>query len=452
MRHSALLGSVCIAAAVLSCGGSDLVLPSETGPADITLEGGNNQEAPAGEALADSLVVKVIDRRGQPLSNQKVAFSLASQPPGALITPDTAETAADGIAKARWVLGNTSGTQTALARVVGADQLEITFTATVGSGPAARLEAAGGDNQSAPIGRALQDPLSVRVTDAFGNPVAGMTVEWSAQQGRVDPARSISGEDGRAVTTWTLGSTTGSQTVSASSAGLDGSPVDFTATARPGSASQLERVSGNNQSALAGREVPERLVVRLLDEAGNGVPDRAVSWLVATGGGSVPAENTTTDDDGLASTRWTLGPNPGGNTLNAVVSGVGAVAFSATGTSSGGGGGGGGGGGSGASRLVFAVQPSDTEEDERIRPPVRVAVLDQAGNLVTDGEFEVTLELVGDGQQGRGHLDGPRRQRTQSGVATFDELRVKRSGDFRLRALSDGLPSVESNEFEVEDD
>jgi Bacterial Ig-like domain (group 1) len=448
-RLSALLGTVCIAVALLNCGGSDLVLPSETGPADIKLEGGNNQKAPAGEALAESLAVKVIDRRGQPLSNQKVAFRLESQPPGALITPDTAETAADGNAKARWVLGNTSGTQTAVARVVGADQLEITFTATVGSGPAARLEAAGGDDQSAPIGTALQDPLSVRVTDGFGNPVAGVAVDWSAQQGSVHPATSVSGDDGRAVTSWTLGSSTGSQTASASRDGLDGSPVEFTATGRPGSASQLGRVSGNDQSARAGTELPERLVVQLLDQAGNGVPNRAVSWLVATGGGSVPAENTATDDNGLASSRWTLGPNPGGNTLNAVVSGVGAVAFSATGTSSGGGGGG---GGSGASRLVFAVQPSDTEEDRRIQPPVRVAVLNQAGNLVTQGSFEVTLELVGDGQQGRGQLDGPRRQQTQSGIATFEELRVKRSGDFRLRALSDGLPSVESNEFEVEDD
>jgi protocatechuate 3,4-dioxygenase beta subunit len=449
MRLSALVGSACFAVAGLSCGGSDLVLPSETGPADITLEAGNNQKAPAGEALAESLVVKVIDRRGQPLSSQKVAFSLESQPPGALITPDTAETAADGIAKAQWVLGSTSGIQTALARVVGADGLEITFTATVGAGPAARLEAAGGDDQSAPIGTALRDPLSVRVTDAFGNPVADVEVDWSAQQGSVDPETSFSGEDGRATTSWTLGSSTGSQAASASSVDLDGSPVEFTATGRAGSASQLERVSGNNQSARAGSEVPEALVVRLLDQAGNGVPNRAVSWLVATGGGSVPAENTTTDDDGRASTRWTLGPNPGGNTLNAVVSGVGAVAFSATGTSSGGGGGG---GGSGASRLVFAVQPSDTEEDRRIEPPVRVAVLNQSGILVTQGEFEVTLELVGDGQQGRGQLDGPRRQQTQFGIATFEDLRVKRSGDFRLRALSDGLPSVESNEFEVQDD
>jgi hypothetical protein len=274
-------------------------------------------------------------------------------------------------------------------------------------------------------------------------------VEWSAERGSVDPGSSVTAEDGRAATSWTLGSSTGPQSASASSSGLDGSPVEFTATARPGSASRLDRVSGNNQSAQAGNELREPLVVELLDGAGNGIPNRAVSWLVATGGGSVPDANTTTDDDGRASTRWTLGPNPGGNTLNAVVSGVGAVAFSAIGTESGGGGGG---GGSSASRLAFAVQPSDTEEDRRIQPPVRVAVLDQAGNLVTQGDFEVTLELVGDGQQGRGDLHGPRRQRTQSGVATFDDLRVKRSGDFRLRALTDGLPSVESDEFEVEED
>jgi len=443
-RLSALLGGTCIAA-VLSCGGSDLVLPGETGAADLTRVGENSLSGRAGEALAESLVVKVVDRRGLPLPGQRVAFSLESEAPGAAISPDTAETASDGIAKARWVLGGTSGTQTAAARVVGADQLEITFTATVRSGAAARIQAADGDDQGAPVRTALQDPLLVRVTDAFGNPVAGAEVEWSAEQGSVDPASSLTGEDGRAATSWTLGSSTGSQRASASSSGLDGSPVDFTASARPGSASRLERVSGNSQSARAGHEVPERLVVQLFDGAGNGVPDRAVSWLVATGGGSVPEANTTTDDDGRASTPWTLGPNPGGNTLNAVVSGVGAVAFTAIGTESGGGGG----GGSSASRLAFAVQPSRTEEKKRISPPVQVEVLDLAGNRVTGGEFEIKLDLSG-GRDGK--LKGDRTERTVSGVATFQDLRIERDGHYRLRASTDNLPSVESVEFEVEDD
>jgi hypothetical protein len=131
------------------------------------------------------------------------------------------------------------------------------------------------------------------------------------------------------------------------------------------------------------------------------------------------------------------------NTLNAVVSGVGVVGFTAMGT----GGGGGGGGGTTASRLEFRVQPSDTEERETMSPPVQVAVLDQNGNLVTDREFPIKLELIDD--RDRVRADGT--VNTRSGIATFT-IRISRDGDYRLRASTDGLPSVDSDRFEVEDD
>ncbi len=68
---------------------------------------------------------------------------------------------------------------------------------------------------------------------------------------------------------------------------------------------------------------------------------------------------------------------------------------------------------------------------------------------MTDREIEIKLELIGDD---RGKLKGRRNQKTRSGVATFDDIEVDREGDYRLRATSDGLPPVESNGFEIEDD
>ena len=73
-------------------------------------------------------------------------------------------------------------------------------------------------------------------------------------------------------------------------------------------------------------------MVRLVDAAGNGVPGAAVTWVVGTGGGRVSPENTVTDEAGRTSSRWTLGPNPGENRVDAVVSGVGVVHFTATAT------------------------------------------------------------------------------------------------------------------------
>jgi len=421
-------------------------LPSETGPADLVMVDGDKQNGAPGEKLTNPLVVMVTNRRGDPVPGQRVAFTMLTEAPGAVLNPDTAETAPNGQAEAHWTLGNVSGTQRVVARLVGLNQFEVPFEATVGSGGAARLQMLKGDDQTAAVGTPLDDSLVVRVVDRFGNPVAGTTIEWESERGSVHPGTVVTGSDGRAATYRILGSSIGSQTATASNRNLEGSPVTFTSHAVAGSASELVRVSGDNQAAGPGTELPDPLVVRLVDRDGNGVPGRAVSWVVGAGGGHVESPNSTTDGDGESRTRWTLG-SAGTNTLNAVVSGVGVVAFSATATSVGGGGGGGG-GGSEPARLEFRVQPSNTREKRKIAPAVEVEVLDQDGNRVTSQEIEVKLDLIGERD---GKLKGHRRERTESGVARFSDLSIERNGDYRLRASADGLPSVDSDEFEVHD-
>jgi len=98
------------------------------------------------------------------------------------------------------------------------------------------------------------------------------------------------------------------------------------------------------------------------------------------------------------------------------------------------------------SRLQFLVQPSDAERDKKIEPSVQLAVLDQNGALVTQGDFEIMLELLGDND---GKLKGHEHEKTRSGVATFDGLNIDREGEYRLRATAAGLPSVESNAFQI---
>jgi hypothetical protein len=122
---------------------------------------------------------------------------------------------------------------------------------------------------------------------------------------------------------------------------------DLTLPPQPGPPADLLRVAGDSQSARAGNEVPAPLLVRLVDGQGQPVHDAAVSWVVGDGGGNVSPATAQTDTAGLASTRLTLGPSPGVNTANAVVSGVDVVTFIANATGGGGGDGGGGGRGNG---------------------------------------------------------------------------------------------------------
>ena len=334
IQNGAVLGASVLLA---QCGGSDITLPSEAAPAAISKLGGDNQNGSAGAPLSLPLIVKVVDRSGDPVARQRIAFRLDQEFEGAQVTPE-ANTDTAGQASAVWVLGSTVGTQTVTASVVGRDSLRVTFQAGAEAAEPARLEYVSGDAQTTAVGTAVPDPLVVRALDQFGNPVAGVEIDWEAESGSVDPGSSLTGPTGEAQASWVLGSSTGAHTARALSGNLAGSPITFTGTAIPGTASRLVLVSGNNQSASPGQELNDPLVVRLVDQDGNGVPGRAVSWVVGVGGGSVSATSSTTDGGGEAQVRWTVGGGTGLNTLNAVVSGVGVVGFRATATEGGGGG------------------------------------------------------------------------------------------------------------------
>jgi len=427
-----------------------LVLPGDGGAAAISAVRGDSQSGTVGLPLADSIVVLASDGQGRPVSGVSVEFAIPTGGSGGEVSPQTVRTGGDGRASAQWVLGSVAGSQVADARVVGSDQVAVRFSADARAAAAHAIASVSGDGQSGAVGTALPDSLVVRVTDEFGNPVSDAPVEWSADRGSITPGTVQTDADGRAAAQRILGGAAGTQTAAASSPDLDGSPVTFTQTAMPGSAAGLVLVSGNHQSAQPGALLPDAAVVRLVDEEGNGMPNRAVTWVIGTGGGSVSPTTGETDAAGLASARWTLGPSAGSNTLNAVVSGVDVLTFSAT--ASGGGGGGGGGGDLGADHLVFQVQPSNARVNQRITPPVVVEVVDRNGDLVRDPSIKIKLELA----SGSGKLEGKREKNTKDGIATFDDIKVTEPGDGKvLRALAPDdahLSTVESRPFRVEED
>lgn len=64
-----------------------------------------------------------------------------------------------------------------------------------------------GTGQSAPAGKPAPVPPQVRVTDPYGNPVAGIPVNWEVRDGSgsVKPVAALSDADGRASASWILG-------------------------------------------------------------------------------------------------------------------------------------------------------------------------------------------------------------------------------------------------------
>ncbi len=219
---------------ILSCGGDGGPTSPPT-PSAIALVSGGNQTGTAGQPLAQPLVLKVTTAAGAAAPGATVSF--AAKAGSGSLSAASVRTDARGQASVTWTLGPRAGADvdTATATASGLTGSPITFVASATAGAAAQIAAAGGDNQTGLAATTLPTPLSARVSDTHGNPVAGVSVIWATAGGggSVSPASSATDANGIAATQLTLGPKAGPQTVSAAAAGLSGSPLTFTENATP---------------------------------------------------------------------------------------------------------------------------------------------------------------------------------------------------------------------------
>ncbi len=129
---------------------------------------------------------------------------------------------------------------------------------TVNAGAAHAMALTSGNNQSTTMSTALASPLVVTVTDEHGNPVSGTTVSiaiGTVPGGAVGQSLSASspqtGGNGQAASTLTLGDKLGTYTVTATAAGLSGSPVTFTAYGVPATSDGTWTRTGSGGSWMA---------------------------------------------------------------------------------------------------------------------------------------------------------------------------------------------------------
>src|SRR5205823_6561223 len=137
------------------------------------------------------------------------------------------------------------------------------------------------------------------------------------------------------VGSWTLSATAGPNTLTATSTGLSGSPVTFSATGTAGTAATIAANSARRQSAAAGTAVMSPPSVIVKDANGNPVAEVAVTFTPAAGSGRVTGRTQTTNGSGMATVgSWTLSATAGSNTLTATSGSLtgSPVTFTATGT------------------------------------------------------------------------------------------------------------------------
>lgn len=389
-------------------------------PAQPTVAAGNTVQ----------LTATPLDAQGQPLSGRAVTW----QSGNTAIATVTSSGAVTGVALGSTTITATSEGQSGTAQV------------TVTAGPAAALEANAPVSQSVTAGAAVGTPPSVRVTDARGFAVSGVSVTFTLTAGGgttapASPATVQTNASGiAALTRWTTGTTAGTNTVTAAVPGLSGSPVTFTAAGTPGPAATITATSPISQSVPAGTAVTAPPSVRVTDANGNPVGGVPVLFSITAGGGATtptsPATVTTSPNGTAMLGSWTLGSSVGfdNNSVTAATTGLTGSPVTFTASALGG----------PATRMVLAVPPAGVVSGVSLSPAPAVELRDANGNLSPSTAL-VAVAIA----SGSGTLAGATTATAVNGVAVFGNLRINGTGVHTLVFTSAGLPAVTSASFTV---
>src|SRR5262249_25134016 len=153
--------------------------------------------------------------------------------------------------------------------------------------------------QTAAVGATLPVAPGVTVRDKYGNPVAGVTVTFtaSAPSGSLTAATPTTNAQGVAtVGSWTLGTTARTDSTLATVAGLV-SPAVSTATATAGAAATIVKSAGGPTGTVNASVAPTPAVL-VTDQFGNPVAGVGVTFAATASNGTVTGGSATTNASG----------------------------------------------------------------------------------------------------------------------------------------------------------
>lgn len=364
-----------------------------------------------GTASTTKPKVRVTDATGAAVVGVPVVWaadtggSVNARPLAASVLTD-----ASGYSTATWNLPTLVGatTLTATLQLTGA---VITFTATTTVAAAAIMEAATATDQTGSASTPVTTVPAVRVMDAYRNVVSGQAVVWAVASGggAVVGGGTTDAFGLATLTSWTLGGSAGANSITATVAGLSGSPVTFTASASAGVPTQLVVQSGGAQTGIVAGQASATVTFRVKDVANAGVQNITVTFSAIYGTPSVSsaASNASGDVTVTLTTDTTIRTD----TLLAQFAGVSASTTIAStfGT---------------ATKLAITTQPSisGTSGVALSTQPV-VEAQDVNGNRVTTKTGTVTATV----SSGNASISAGNTKALSSGVATFTGFTVNDS-------------------------
>ncbi|WP_225388441.1 Ig-like domain-containing protein, partial [Escherichia coli] len=237
-------------------------------------------------ATANTLQVKVTDANGNALGGQTVSV-LADN--GATVAP-TVTTQPDGTVEIS-VTSQTAGTSSVTASINNSTlSRNVMFIADIRTAQIASLEVT---QDNAVADGAMANTLRVRVTDAFGNALAGQTVSVLADNGATVAPTVTTQPDGTveiSVTSQTAGTSTVTASINSSSLSRN---VTFIADVRTAKIADLVVIKDGSE---ADGSTANTLRARVTDAFGNELAGQTVSVLADNG--ATVASTVTTGPDG----------------------------------------------------------------------------------------------------------------------------------------------------------
>ncbi|EFO2013891.1 hypothetical protein DP897_23730, partial [Escherichia coli] len=237
-------------------------------------------------AMANTLQVKVTDAFGNALNGQTVSVSADNS---AMVTP-TVTTRLDGTVEFS-VTSQTAGISTVTATINNSTLSQnVTFIADVRTAKIADLvvikDGSEADGSTA-------NTLRARVTDAFGNTLAGQTVSMMAGNGATVAPTVITEPDGTVeipVTSQTAGASAVTASINSSNASRN---VTFVADVRTAKIADLVVIK---DGSVADGAMANTLQVKVTDAFGNALGGQTVS--VTAGNSATVTPTVTTQSDG----------------------------------------------------------------------------------------------------------------------------------------------------------
>jgi len=336
-------------------------------------------EDTAGAALAPAVQVVARDTT----DHTTIAFAgaitvaIGANSGGATLSGTTTVAATGGVATFSDLSVNKAGSGYTLTASSPGLQSATSPPFTVEPGPARNLAIATGNDQTATVNSSVPTPPAVLVRDQFDNPVPGVLVMFAVTSGAgvVTPATAVTtGTNGiAALTSWTLGTTAGPDTLTATATGLAGVQFTATATAAAPSADQSRVEASPTQTIASAGASASTITVTVRDAFGNSVRGATVTLAASGTANTLAQQSDTTNASGqvtgtLSSTRAEL------KTISATVNGTVLVAQSATVTVS----------SAAAAGLAIDVGDNQTAAaGTAVAIPPSVLVTDAFGNPVT---------------------------------------------------------------------